>query len=205
MSEAPSGPVVVQAVISLLSPWSLLAMRRLDRVLASEPGVVVEVLPSFEPRSDVATTPAAGGRPKFGSDRPLLGRFEQVARRDGIALDLSRVGPAKDAVAAQTLVRLAATKGTQRALVRALFGAHFLESRDLDDVEQLAVIAQPFGFTQDDAARLATDASELAATRHLAERVAADVTIAPHFTIGGAIRLSGVCDEEALREAIRIR
>ena len=94
-------------------------------------------------------------------------------------------------------------KGTQRALVRDLFHANFIDARNISDPTVLGDIAQPHGFSPDEVARLVDDPDELATTRDEADQaVAMGVHGVPLFVFGGRVALSGAQPEETLRAAI---
>jgi predicted DsbA family dithiol-disulfide isomerase len=105
--------------------------------------------------------------------------------------------------AAHTLLRHAEARGTQKALLHALYEAYFLRGEDVGSAEHLAEIAAAHGFTRDEAMRLTTDADELAETRREAAAVAAQgVTGVPFFIFDERLAASGAQPPEVLRGAI---
>ena len=95
----------------------------------------------------------------------MWARLEAEARKSDLDLDLSKQRFSYPTARAHTLIRHAAAKGTQGALVHALYRANFQEARNIHDPAVLADVAAPHGFTEDEVTRLTNDEGELAATR----------------------------------------
>jgi predicted DsbA family dithiol-disulfide isomerase len=203
---APQGEIRIDVVSDVVCPWCLIGSRRLDLALAQVPGVKADVV--FRPFLLDPALPAQGDdlrsrlRRKFGDPEPLFRRVEKVARADGIDLDFARVGRYASTVGAHTLLRHAIARGTQRALARSLFGAYFLEGRDVGDLEVLAALGEANGFTRADAESLVRDEGELEATRSEARANAArGISGVPHVTIGG-VAMAGAQPVATFRAAI---
>lgn len=208
--------VVVVVVSDVICPWCLIGTRRLDRALAAAEGLTVEL--RFHPFLLSPDTPPEGAdlrgflRARYGDPEPMFRRVETVARGDGIPLDFARVTRASSTVKAHTLVRHAAAGPAQHALVRALFGAYFLEGCDVGDEEVLVRLAGAGEIDADRARALLRDEAELAATR--AEALAwsgRGVRGVPFFLFAardaaeGArpLAVSGAQPVELLEEALR--
>jgi predicted DsbA family dithiol-disulfide isomerase len=199
--------MLIDVFVDVVCPWCLLGNVRLERVLAAlgRPAVV-----RYRPfLLDPATPPEGTDIPemltrKYGPGfRRIWERLESEARNAGIDLDLSKQTRSFPTARAHTLIRHAAAKGTQAALVRDLFHANFIDARNISDPAVLADIAQPHGFSPDEVARLVDDPDELAATRDEADQaVAMGVHGVPLFVFGGRVALSGAQPEETLRAAI---
>lgn len=191
----------------VVCPWCFVGTERLERVLAAD-GLAAEV--TFRPFLLSPDTPAEGTdvaamlRRKYGVDpRVLWQRVESEARTSGLELDLSRQRFSYPTVRAHTLMRHAIGKGTQRALSRALFGAHFQDARNIDDPAVLAAVAAPHGFAPDEVAALLADERELGRTRAEAHSAAAGgITGVPFFVLGGRLALSGAQPEAVFRAAL---
>ena len=83
-------------------------------------------------------------RRKYGvPPEQLWARLEAEARKSDLELDLSKQRWSYPTARAHTLIRHAAAKGTQRALVRALYRAYFQDARNINDTAVLAEIAAP--------------------------------------------------------------
>ncbi len=71
----------------------------------------------------------------------MFATVEAAARRGELTLDLTKQRFMYPTVRAHTLLRHAERKGTQPALVRALFEEYFQEAKNISDVEELVRIA----------------------------------------------------------------
>lgn len=198
----------IEVVSDVICPWCFIGMRRLDQALAELPRVKATV--THRPFLLDPSTPPEGAdlrerlSAKYGMDpETMFARVEAAARSSGIPLDFARVRRTPSTVAAHTLLRHALAKGTQRALLRALWDAYFLEGRDVGDASVLASIASGHGFDVDEATRLARDEQEARETRQeAAEAGRQGVTGVPFFVFGGNLAMSGAQPVEVLKEAI---
>jgi predicted DsbA family dithiol-disulfide isomerase len=200
--------LTVDVVSDVVCPWCLIGTRRLQQVLSERPDVTATV--TFHPFLLDPSTPDAGGdlrehlAKKYGADPDkMFGRVEAVARETGIPLDFAKVRRFAPTVRAHTLLRHADEKGTQVALVNALFEAYFLEGKDIGQATVLAQIASSHGFTADEATALLASDAELQATREEAASAAAQgITGVPFFVFGGKFAFSGAQPKEVFAQAI---
>ena len=205
--KAARRPISIDLFTDIVCPWCFLGNERLERVLAAT-GQPAEV--SHHPFVLDPHTPPEGKdipamlREKYGVDpKQVWDRLEAEARKSGIEVDLSKVRYSYPTIRAHTLVRLAAAKGTQRALVRDLFRANFLEARDISDLDVLTEFAAWHGFAADEVAGLLTDERELTTTRReAAEAAARGITGVPFYILDQRYAISGAQQEEVLRAAI---
>src|SRR6185436_7420780 len=168
MDGAPT-PLEIDVFSDVVCPWCFVGHERLDRVLASfaHPVRVMHhpffLDPNAPPEGDDVP---ARLRCKYGvPPERLWARLEAEARKSDLQLDLSKQRWSYPTARAHTLIRHAAAKGTQRALVRALYAAYFQEARNIHDPAALAEIAGPHGFSADEVAQLTSDERELTETR----------------------------------------
>jgi len=143
-------------------------------------------------------------RRKYGvPPEALWARLEAEARKSDLELDLSKQRWSYPTARAHTLIRRAAAKGTQRALVRALYRAYFQQARNIHDTAVLAEVAAPHGFDADEVAELTADEGELAATREEAQAASgAGIDGVPFFVFGERLAVAGAQPESVLRSAI---
>ena len=191
----------------IVCPWCFLGSVRLERVLASlgRPARVVH-----HPFMLAPNTPEAGDdiperlRRKYGvPPERLWARLEAEARKSDLELDLSKQRLSYPTARAHTLLRAAAGKGTQRALIRDLYRAFFQEARNINDPAVLAEVAAPHGFAADEVARLTGDEAALGETREEARAAAAaGITGVPFFVFDERLAVAGAQQEEVLRQAI---
>src|SRR4051812_4970291 len=170
-------PLRIDLFADIVCPWCFVGSERLERVLAAlgRPAHVAHhpflLDPDTPPEGD--DIPARLRR-KYGvPPEQLWARLEAEARKSELELDLSKQGRSYPTARAHTMIRHAAAKGTQRALVRALYRANFQDARNINDIAVLAEIAAPHGFTADEVARLTGDERELRETREEALAAAA--------------------------------
>lgn len=200
--------LTIDVVSDVMCPWCYIGARRLADALAGMPDVQATV--RHVPFLLDPSTPEGGVdlrarlQAKYRMDpAQMFAQVERAARESGIALDFSRVRRSFPTAAAHTLLRHAEAKGTQRALLDALYARYFLEGGDVGSPEALAEVASAHGFTRDEALRLATDPAELDATRREAAAVAAQgITGVPFFIFDDRLAASGAQPVEVLRGAI---
>jgi len=202
-----AAPLEIDVFADVVCPWCFLGAERLDRVLASFAHPVRVIHHPFFLNPD---TPPEGDdvparlRRKYGvAPEQLWARLEAEARKSDLALDLSKQRWSYPTARAHTLLRHAAAKGTQRALVKAFYQAYFQDARNIHDPETLADIAAPHGFTADEVTQLTTNEVELAATREEAQAaVAAGVDGVPLFVFGQRLAVAGAQQEIVIKGAI---
>lgn len=209
-----AAPVLTVDVCSdIICPWCFVGTRRLDRVLEAlraERSQPIPVTFRHHPFLLDPSIPPEGRdvqaelRRKYGRDpAQLFAMVEAQAREEGIPLDLGRQPRAHRTLGAHTLLRHAAAKGTQRALLDALFRAHFLEARDVSSPEVLGDIAAEHGITREEAARLVHDPAERRLTESdIEDAVAGGVTGVPTFVLGGRLALTGAQPAPVFRAAL---
>ncbi|MCX5568750.1 DsbA family oxidoreductase [Kaistia nematophila] len=199
--------IQIDVVTDIVCPWCFIGVVRLHKVLA-ENGIAARVVhhpffldPSVPPEGiDVAEKL----RKRFGGDpSAMFARVEAEARKSGIALDLSKQPRQRPTAAAHTLIRHALEKGTQDALATALFEAHFMDARNVADPDVLAEIGARFGFSAEEARRIATDPAELEITRQEAAAAAeGGISGVPFFVFNRQLALSGCQPEDVFEQAL---
>lgn len=201
-------PLSIAIVSDVVCPWCLIGTSRLEKALEAFPDLDVDV--SYLPFLLDPTTPPEGAdlreglKKKYGGDPDaMFGRVEAAARETGLALDFAKVRRSVNTVKAHTLLRHARAKGTQRALAKALFGAYFLEGRDVGSESVLLELATAHGFAQAEAEALLHDDAELAATREEAAGMAAQgIDGVPFFILGDRLAIPGAQPVEVFRGAL---
>ncbi|HXU01089.1 MAG TPA: DsbA family oxidoreductase [Polyangia bacterium] len=208
-TESAESPPLLQIDLfaDVVCPWCFLGSERLERVLTSlgQPARVVHhpfmLDPNTPPEGD--DVPARLRRKYRVPPEQLWARLEAEARKSDLQLDLSKQRWSYPTARAHTLIRHAAAKGTQRALVRALYQAYFQDARNIHDPATLADIAAPHGFDSDEVTRLTTDQGELAETHEEARAAAAaGVDGVPLFVFGQRLAVAGAQPEIVIKGAI---
>ena len=201
-------PLSITIVSDVVCPWCLIGTSRLEKALEAFPDLDVEV--TYLPFLLDPSTPPEGAdlrerlKKKYGGDpEAMFGRVEAAARETGVQLDFAKIRRSVNTVKAHTLLRHALAKGTQRALAKALFGAYFLEGRDVGSEDVLLELATAHGFAQGEAETLLHDDAELTATRDEAKAMAQQgIDGVPFFILGEHLAVPGAQSVEIFRGAI---
>ena len=210
MSSQPASTLEIDVFSDVVCPWCFVGSERLERVLGAL-GEAQPVTVTYHPFFLMPDTPPDGLdiqeylRKKYRAEpRVLFARVEAAAREAGLALDFTRQPRSYPTVRAHTLLRHALDKGTQRALVRALFRNYFLEARDISNLDVLGELAVEHGFSAEEVRRKVLDPEELALT----EREAADaqqlgIRGVPFFVFNGKFAISGAQPEAVFEDTLR--
>jgi predicted DsbA family dithiol-disulfide isomerase len=201
-------PLTVDFVSDIICPWCFIGFTRLEQALVQAGEETAEV--TLRPFQLDPTTPPEGAdlrerlAKKYGVDpEKMFGRVEAAARESGIELDFARVRRTPNTLKAHALLGAAQSKGTQRALARALFAAYFLEGRDLSDDAVLVDLGVTHGFTSEEAAAVLADRTAMDETRAEAAELAGQGIGGVPFTIfEGKLAVSGAQPVEAFQQAI---
>jgi predicted DsbA family dithiol-disulfide isomerase len=198
----------IEVVSDLVCPWCFIGSRRLEEALSRVPQLEVDV--EYLPFLLDPTLPPEGAdlrerlAKRFGAEpSTMFTRVEEAARSSGIPLDFQVVRRFSNTLGAHTLIAAARERGTQRALVNALFAAYFLEGVDLSDEHALTRIATAHGFGEEEALERLRDESARGAARALAADLASQgIGGVPFFIFGERLAVSGAQPVEVLIEAI---
>jgi predicted DsbA family dithiol-disulfide isomerase len=197
----------IDVVSDVVCPWCLIGTRRLELALAELPELEATV--TYRPFMLEPGAPAEGRdlrehlRRKYGDPEPMFQRVEAVAREVGLPLDFGKVRRMVPTLRAHALSARAVEKGTQRALMRDLFEAYFLEGRDVSAMDVLLELGERHGFSRDEVIALVEDPAALAATRDEALATArAGVTGVPLVILGGKVSVSGAQPVATFKAAI---
>ena len=206
----PATPLDIIVISDVICPWCFIGSRRLTQVLDT---MRDEIEPRIQYRPFLldATVPPEGAdlrdrlRRKYGVDpEQMFARIEEAAQATGIPLDFTKVRRTPNTIPAHTLLRHAASKGTQLALSDALFVAYFLEGQDISQTEVLTRLASQHGFGVEEVERLLADPLEAEATRGEALSAAhAGVNGVPYFVFNNKLSFSGAQPAHVFRAAIQ--
>ena len=198
----------IEIFSDIVCPWCFVGHQRLSRVtqaLGENPEV------RYRPFYLQPDTPEAGIdipgmlKKKYGVEPSrMFATVEAAARESELMLDLTKQRFMYPTVRAHTLLRHAERRGTQPALVRALFEAYFQEARNIADVEELVAVAKAHGFEAAEVREILADADELSVTDAVATEAArGGIRGVPFYVFNDKIGLSGAQPEAVFREAIR--
>jgi predicted DsbA family dithiol-disulfide isomerase len=198
----------IEIFSDVVCPWCFVGHQRLSRVTAAL-GEQPEL--RYRPFFLQPDTPETGVdipnmlKKKYGVEPSrMFATVEAAARESDLTLDLAKQRFMYPTVRAHTLLRHAERKGTQPALVRALFEQYFQEAKNISDVEELVKIAGAHGFEAAEVREILADADELEVTTAIATEAArGGIRGVPFYVFNDKIGLSGAQPESVFREAIR--
>ena len=209
-----STPLVVDVISDVVCPWCFVGKRKLEAALSG----LTRVEPALE--ASVRWHPFAlnpdlppGGVPrasyvarKFGGTAraaEIHARVASAGQAVGIAFRFDLIEIQPNTFDAHRLVAWAQRKGDASALVERLFGAYFLEGRDVGDRDELARLAAECGASEQAArAMLASDALHDEVMNESREALDVGVQGVPFFIFNGRLAVSGAHDPPTLLEAI---
>jgi len=189
-----------------ICPWCLIGKRRLGRVLAERPGLRSAV--RWRAFQLNPTMPAEGMDRrryldlKFGGAEAARRIYEPIVQaggEEGIPFRFEAIRRTPNTLQSHRVIRFAASRGRQDAVVEALFYAYFVRGRDIGNLEVLAAAAAEGGLDPDEARALLRGDGEAAAVE--AEDAAArraGIQGVPCFIFNGTYVLAGAQPPEVL-------
>lgn len=197
----------VDIVSDFVCPWCLIGSHRLGQAIASRPEIEVKL--TYRPFLLDPSTPDEGVdlrtmlKKKYGDPEPMFRRVEKVAQESGIPLDFSKVQRSVPTVRAHILARHAIEKGTQAALAKATFEAHFLEGRDISSMDVLIDLGTAHGFTREEVITLLDRTEEKKITKDEARGYAeAGITGVPFTIVAERVAVPGAQAMDVFQKAL---
>jgi predicted DsbA family dithiol-disulfide isomerase len=200
----------IDVVSDTVCPWCFIGKRRLARALAMRPDVPFEVFwrpyrldPSI-PREGVDRR--AYLKAKFG-DTPRSSAMGDAIRSEGagegIAFAFDKIAKTPNTLDSHRLIRWAGSVGVQDDMVERLFGAYFLDGRDIGDPAVLTQIAAEAGMDAELVGELLSKDSDLALVEREAG-LASEMGISgvPTFIFDSRFMISGAREPEILVKII---
>jgi predicted DsbA family dithiol-disulfide isomerase len=203
-------PVRIDVVSDVVCPWCFIGKKRLEKAIAMQPDIPVEV--HFRPyflndwippdgmsREQYLTT-------KFGSPERYKGIAQRVtaaAAAEGLVYAADKISRQPNTRDAHRLIRWAGAIGKAPEMKQRLMDLYFTEGADLSDAGVLAQAAADVGL---DAARVrdalesGLDAAEV--DREATSAKEAGIEGVPMFIFAGKFAVSGAQAPEYLAEAI---
>lgn len=149
-------PLTIDIISDVVCPWCFIGRRRLQAALqqlqGDQPELAVSV--QWHPYFLNPDTPPEGEpyRPflekKFGGTAALEAiwqRLRETGQEAGIAFAFERIATRPNTLNAHRLIHRAQGIGLGEAWVEALFAAHFLQGRDIGQLDTLATLAGEIG------------------------------------------------------------
>ena len=206
--------LVVDVISDVVCPWCFVGKRKLEAALTE----LARTEPALEPRvrwHPFALNPdlPPGGIPratyiarKFGGTAraaEIHARVTSAGRAVGIPFRFDLIEIQPNTFDAHRLVAWAQRQGDASALVERLFGAYFLEGRDVGDRDELARLAAECGASEQAArAMLASDALDAEVASESREALDVGVQGVPFFIFNGRLAVSGAHDPPTLLDAM---
>jgi predicted DsbA family dithiol-disulfide isomerase len=191
--------VHIDIVADMICPWCFVGKRRLEAALAQRPAIAPDI--AWRPFQLNPDMPPEGMRreaylaAKFGGQAHAK-RFNQAVVDAGSAVGIpfafDKIARTPNTLNAHRLARYAQRQGRANEAVDRLFGAYFIEGRDIGDLETLSAIAGESGLDSTDAARFlagTSERAEVAADDAGARRLG--INAVPCFIFAGQYAISG--------------
>jgi predicted DsbA family dithiol-disulfide isomerase len=203
-------PVRIDVVSDVVCPWCFIGKKRLEKAIAMQPDIPVEV--HFRPyflndwippqgmsRDQYLTT-------KFGSPERYKGiaqRVVAVAAAEGLVYAADKINRQPNTRDAHRLIRWADTIGKAPQMKQRLMDLYFTEGADLTDSDVLVRAASDIGLDAHevrDALESGKDVPEIDRDANAAKE--AGIQGVPMFIFAGKFAVSGAQAPEYLAEAI---
>jgi predicted DsbA family dithiol-disulfide isomerase len=205
-----SNPVRIDVVSDVVCPWCFIGKRRLEKAIALNPDVPVEVhwrpyfLNDWIPREGISREEYL--TTKFGSAERYKGIAQRVAAAasaEGLNYAIDKIGRQPNTLDAHRLIRWADGIGRAAAMKQKLMDLYFTEGADLSDHAVLAQAAADIGLdAQEVRAALDSDKDVADIEREALSAKEAGIEGVPCFILGGKFAVSGAQAPEYLAEAI---
>ena len=205
-----SHPVRIDVVSDVVCPWCFIGKRRLEKAIALNPDIPVDVhwrpyfLNDWIPREGISREQYL--TTKFGSSERYKGIAQRVAAAasaEGLTYAIDRIGRQPNTLDAHRLIRWADDIGKAAAMKQKLMDLYFTEGADLSDRAVLAQAAADIGLDAHEVrAALDSDKDVAEIEREASSAKEAGIEGVPCFILGGKFAISGAQAPEYLAEAI---
>ena len=203
-------PVRIDAISDVVCPWCFIGKRRLEKALALNPDIPVDVhwrpyfLNDWIPREGISREQYL--TTKFGSvDRykGIAQRVSAAAAADGLTYAMDKISRQPNTLDAHRLIRWAGGIGKAAEMKQRLMDLYFTEGADLTNHAVLVQAAADVGLDPEDVrAALESDQGVADVEREAASAKEAGIEGVPCFILDGKFAISGAQAPEYLAEAI---
>jgi predicted DsbA family dithiol-disulfide isomerase len=203
-------PVRIDVISDVVCPWCFIGKRRLEKALALNPQIPVEVhwrpyfLNDWIPREGISREQYL--TTKFGSPERYKGiaqRVSAAASAEGLTYAMDRISRQPNTLDAHRLIRWADGIGKAAEMKQTLMNLYFTEGADLTDHSVLMKAAAAVGLDADTIRKdLASDKDVADVEREAISAKEAGIEGVPCFVFGGKFAVSGAQAPEYLAEAI---
>jgi len=203
-------PVRIDVVSDVVCPWCFIGKRRLEKAIALNPHVPVEVhwrpyfLNDWIPREGISREQYL--TTKFGSPERYRGIAQRVvaaASAEGLNYAMDKISRQPNTLDAHRLIRWAEQAGKAAEMKQKLMDLYFTEGADLTDRAVLVQAAADIGLEADKMRQaLASEQDVAEIEREALSAKEAGIEGVPCFIFGGKFAVSGAQAPEYLAEAI---
>src|SRR5262249_32480151 len=203
-------PVRIDVVSDVVCPWCFIGKRRLEKAIALNPDIPVEVhyrpyfLNDWIPRGGISREEYL--TTKFGSPERYNGiaqRVRAAAASEGLTYAIDKISRQPNTLDPHRLIRWADAIGKAPAMKQKLMDLYFTQGADLTDREVLVKAAADVGLDAEQVrAELASDKDIAEVEREALSAKEAGIQGVPCFILGGKFAISGAQAPEYLAEAI---
>jgi predicted DsbA family dithiol-disulfide isomerase len=210
MPQIFSQPLRIDVVSDVVCPWCLIGKRRLEKAIALNPDIPVEVhyrpyfLNDWIPREGISREEYL--TKKFGSvDRykAMAQRVAEAAASEGLTYAVDKIARQPNTLDAHRLIRWADSNGDAARMKQRLMDLYFAEGADLTDREVLVRAAADGGLDPKQVRDwLASDKDVAEVEQEAAAAKDSGIDGVPTFIFGGKFAVSGAQAPEYLAQAI---
>jgi predicted DsbA family dithiol-disulfide isomerase len=203
-------PVRIDVISDVVCPWCFIGKRRLEKALALNPQIPVEVhwrpyfLNDWIPREGISREQYL--TTKFGSPERYKGiaqRVSAAANAEGLIYAMDKISRQPNTLDAHRLIRWADGIGKAAEMKQTLMNLYFTEGADLTDHSVLVKAAAAVGLDADTIRKDLTSDKDVAdVEREAISAKEAGIEGVPCFVFGGKFAVSGAQAPEYLAEAI---
>ena len=203
-------PVRIDVVSDVVCPWCFIGKRRLEKALALNPDIPVEVhwrpyfLNDWIPREGISREEYL--TTKFGSPeryKEIAQRVAQAAASEGLTYAIDDISRQPNTLDAHRLIRWAEGIGKAAEMKQKLMDYYFTEGADLTNHAVLVQAAADIGLDPEDVgAALASDQDVAQIEQEALAAKEAGIEGVPCFIFGGKFAVSGAQAPEYLADAI---
>ena len=203
-------PVRIDVVSDIVCPWCFIGKHRLEKAIALNPDIPVEVhwrpyfLNDWIPREGISREQYL--TTKFGSPERYKGiaqRVSAAAAAEGLTYAMDKISRQPNTLDAHRLIRWADEIGKAAEMKQRLMDLYFTEGADLTNHAVLAQAAADIGLDAEATRKaLASDKDIAEIEREALSAKEAGIDGVPCFIFGGKFAISGAQAPEYLAEAI---
>jgi predicted DsbA family dithiol-disulfide isomerase len=203
-------PVRIDVVSDVVCPWCFIGKRRLEKAIALNPDIPVEVhwrpyfLNDWIPRDGISREQYL--TTKFGSPERYKGiaqRVSAAASAEGLTYAIEKISRQPNTLDAHRLIHWADATGKAAEMKQKLMDLYFTEGADLTNHAVLVQAAADIGLDPEDIrAALESDRDVAEVEREALSAKEAGIEGVPCFIFSGKFAVSGAQEPEYLAEAI---